>query len=71
MLISTQGGIHTQEFWLQDCTHNTYAPLHPTSKCRHYTDGVTGSVPGTNPGSTPTLLEDGPVAVMDVISTIL
>ena len=71
MLISTQGGIHTQEFWLQDCTHNTYAPLHPTSKCRRYTDGVTGSVPGTNPGSMPTLLEDGPVAVMDVISTIL
>lgn len=71
MLISTQGGIHTQEFWLQDCTHNPYTPLHPTSKGTHYTDEVTGRVPDTNTGSTPTLLEDGPVAVMDVISTML
>ena len=71
MLISTQGGIHTQEFWLQDCTHNPYTPLHPTSKGRHYTDEVTGRVPDTNTGSTPTLLKNGPVAVMDVISTIL
>lgn len=71
MLISTQGGIHTQESWLQDCTHNPSTPLHPTGKCRCHTDGVTGSIPDTNPGSTPALLEDGPVAVMDVISTIL
>lgn len=66
MLISTQGGIHTQESWLQDCTHNPF-----TGKCRCHTDGVIGSIPDTNPGSTPALLEDGPVAVMDVISTIL
>lgn len=71
MLISTQGGIHTQEFWIQDCTHNPYTPPHPTRKGRLYTGEVTGRVPDTNTGSTPTLLENGPVAVMDVISTIL